>query len=37
MSDTFVFVGQFLHWVGQGPMSDRYFKHCDRNLTSGVW
>ena len=26
---TFVFVGQFLCWVGQCPMSDRYFKHCD--------
>ena len=25
---TFVFVGQFLRWVGQCPMSDRYFKHC---------
>ena len=25
---TFVFVGQFLRWVGQCLMSDRYFKHC---------
>ena len=24
---TFVFVGQFLRWVGQCLMSDRYFKH----------
>ena len=26
--ETFVFIGQFLRWVGQCPMSDRYFKHC---------
>ena len=25
---TFVFVGQFLCWVEQCPMSDCYFKHC---------
>ena len=33
---TFVFVGQFLCWVGQCPMSDCYFKHwcfwCTRTL-----
>ena len=28
VKQTFVFVGQFLRWVGQCPMSDHYFKHC---------
>ena len=25
---TFIFIGQFLRWVGQCLMSDCYFKHC---------
>ena len=31
---TFVFVRQFLCWVGQCPMSDRYFKHWFEMLTT---
>ena len=35
---TFVFVRQFLRWVGQCPIPDRYFKHwgCKISLAENI-